>query len=330
MHLIRGSGTRGLRGLMPVSRWQSGKDGITIIRPLLEISREETMAYCVQYKLEPRTDASNASLIPVRNRIRHELLPKLREYNPNIAATLLRTARLAADDLDYIDGEAEKIRGKITRREKNSVIFDRKLFRALPSALQRHLLRASMESLLGDIRDIEAAHIEEIINVLEKPSGRKTVLPCGLTFTVEYDRYLLGADPTALSPYPVLSGEIRLNIPGKTTFSGWDIRAEIIESPVSVVPPDEFTACFDFTKTGNVLSVRRRRPGDRFHPLGMAQPKRLNEYLIDTRIPQSWRTLIPIVVSPEQIIWVVGQRIDARVKVTDTTSRVLRLRFFRL
>lgn len=329
MHLIRGSGTRGLRGLLPVSRWLSGKDKVTIIRPLLDISHEETTAYCSQHKLCPRTDASNASLVPLRNRIRHELLPQLRQYNPNIAEALLRTARIAAADLDFVDGEAEKIREKAARKLKNTVVFDKKLFQTLPPSLQRHLLRMSIESLLGNIKDVEAAHIEEIMNVLEKPSGRKTVLPCGLTFTVEYDRYLLASDSAALSPYPVLKGETRLNIPGKTALPGWSIRAEVIAPPLPAEAPDEFTANFDLAKTGDVLLVRPRRPGDRFQPLGMSQTKKLNQFMIDEKIPRSWRTRIPIVAAAARIIWVVGYRIDACARVTPGTKRVLRLSFKR-
>ena len=327
MHLIRGSGTRGLRGLLPVSQWRSEKDGITIIRPLLEISREETSTYCAQNKLDPRTDESNSSLIPLRNRIRHELLPLLRQYNPSITQALLRTARIAAADLAYIDGEADKIRGKVSRKLKNTVVFDKKLFKALTPSMQRHLLRTSIDSLLGSIKDIEAAHIDEIINILEKPSGKKTMLPCGLTFTIEYDRYLLGADSAVLSPYPVLKGETRLNIPGKTAIPGWDIQAEVIEPTEKVEAPDELTACFDFDNTGDVLSVRSRRAGDRFQPLGMGEPKKLAQFMIDEKIPQAWRVCIPIVDTPAQIIWVVGWRIDECVRVTQNTKRVLRLDF---
>lgn len=256
-------------------------------------------------------------------------MPQLRQYNPNIAQALLRTARIATADLACIEGEAAKIRSKVSRKLKNAIAFDKKLFKDQAPALQRHLLLKSIESLLGSIKDIEAAHIEEIMNLLEKHAGKKTVLPCGLTFTIEYDRYLLAADPAALSPYPILKGETRLNIPGKTAIPGWTIRAEVIEPPVKVETPNEFTACLDFDKTGELLSVRSRHAGDRFQPLGMEQPKKLNEFMIDEKIPQSWRTRIPIIVSPAQIIWVAGYRIDERVKVTDKTSKLLRLEFKR-
>ena len=84
LHLIRGSGTRGLRGLQPTSRWQSAGVSLTVIRPLLEISREETNTYCSDHQLAPRTDTSNMLLEPLRNKIRHQLLPLLRNYNPQV------------------------------------------------------------------------------------------------------------------------------------------------------------------------------------------------------------------------------------------------------
>jgi tRNA(Ile)-lysidine synthase len=329
MHLIRGSGTRGLRGLRPVSRWQTGQRSLTVIRPLLEMSREETAAYCRQHRLNPRTDASNATLVPFRNRIRHELLPCLRDYNPRITEALLRTARIAGDDLDYIDAEAARRGKRVARKQKGTIVLDKEGFNALHPSLKRHLLRTSIESLLGNIKDIEAVHIEEIMGILGKPSGKKKILSGGLTFIIEHDTYKLGADPAELSPYPVLPGETRLNVPGETGIPGWDIYAKVIEAPVNIEGGDEFTTCFDFDKTGNALSVRWRRPGDHFQPLGMEQTKKLNEFLIDARIPQAWRPRIPVVCSEEQIIWVVGQRIDERVKVTERTGKVLRLEFRR-
>jgi tRNA(Ile)-lysidine synthase len=82
MHLLRGSGTRGLRGLLPVSRWQSSGRSLTVIRPLLELNRQDTVDYCRAHKLKPHTDTSNLSAEPFRNRVRRHLLPELRKYNP--------------------------------------------------------------------------------------------------------------------------------------------------------------------------------------------------------------------------------------------------------
>ena len=86
-------------------------------------------------------------------------------------------------------------------------------------------------------------------------------------------------------------------------------------------------AYLDLDKVGNTMSVRSRQRGDRFYPLGMTEPKKLGEFMIDAKIPRTWRGRVPVVYSPEQILWVVGYRIDDRVKVTDDTSKALQLEF---
>jgi tRNA(Ile)-lysidine synthase len=355
MHLIRGTGTRGLRGLQPCSRWQSSGNSLTIIRPLLPLSRQETADYCHHHKLTPRIDASNLSLSPLRNRIRHQLLPILQSYNPQVAEALLRTGRIAGDDLAFIDKEIGRLWGEIGQEQESTIVLDKERFLELPPALKRHLLRTAIEKLLGNLKDIEARHIEEIMDALTKPAGKRLSLPGGLIFSIEYNKYLLGPDPAALSPFPILEAESQLKLPGETRLPGWHIEATILGredfttasfikeglkgKPEGANAPSEtktplpldkdFIAYFDLNKTGDKLVVRGRQPGDRFQPLGISQPKKLGEFMIDSKIPHAWRQRIPIVRSPEQILWVVGWRIDERVKVTDTTQKVLRLEFKR-
>ena len=332
MHLIRGSGTRGLRGLQPLRRWQSSGRSLTIIRPLLEVCREETSGYCHHHQLAPRIDASNMSLSPLRNRIRQQLLPLLQSYNSQVAEALLRTARIASDDLAFLDGEAAQLWGKIAEKRESAVILDKERFLELPPALKRHLLRGAIKKLLGNLKDIESGHIEEIMDALSKPAGKRISLPEGLTFSIEYDKYLLGTDPAALSPFPALEAEYLLEIPGKTELPGWHVEAEIT-APSAVKGTElinnDFTACFDLDKVGEKVTVRCRQPGDRLQPLGMSQPKKLNRFMIDAKIPHAWRQRVPIVCSPEHILWAVGWRIDERARVNDTTQRILRLKFER-
>jgi len=330
MHLIRGTGTRGLRGLQPSVIWQSLENSLTIIRPLLPVSREETAGYCHYHQLMPRFDASNLSLSALRNRIRHQLLPLLESYNPRVTEALLRTAHIADNDLDFIDGEIGRVGGKIARKQGNTIVLDKAGFLKLPSALKRYLLRASIEQLLGNIKDIEACHIEEIIDALAKPAGKRLSLPGGLIFAVEYDKYLLGPDLAALSPFPILNAEFPLKVPGETQLPGWHVEATIIKREQVSEKDGDFTACFDRDKTGDNLVVRSRKPGDRFYPLGMSEPKKLSEFMIDAKIPHAWRQRVPIVCSPGHILWVVGWRIDERVKVTGTTREVLRLKMERV
>ncbi len=326
MHLIRGSGTRGLRGLQPSSQLHFGKAALTVIRPLLEVSRKETAAHCRRYRLRPRLDTSNLSGSPLRNKIRQQLIPLLESYNPQVTDALLRTARIAADDLAILEEDALKLGRHLLKEQGDTVILDKENFSKLPAALQHHLLRSAIEKLLGNLMDIESRHIAEIMAALNKPAGKVITLPDGLTFTIEYDRYLLGSDPAALSPFPSIENERDLQIPGTTALPGWHVVADVIKQKPVEEEGDGYTAYFDFDRTGDKLTMRPRRPGDRFQPLGMSQPKKLNEFMIDSKIPRAWRRRVPIVCSPEQVIWVVGWRIDERTKVTAATRKVLRLK----
>jgi len=334
MHLIRGTGSRGLRGLQPKISWQISDASLTIVRPLLSVNREETEGYCRLHKLSPRIDSSNLWLSPLRNRIRHQLLPLLEGYNPRIAEALLRTAGIAGDDLAFLDGAVAEVWDKIVQRQKKAITLDKKGLLELAPALKRHLLRAAIERLIGNIKDIEAHHIEEIMAILNKPAGKRKCLPGGLIFAVEYDRYLLSSDEAGLSPLPTLEGEFNLKIPGATRLPGGQVTATILNreqlaaAEINLTDSD-FTACFDFEKTGDRLTVRTRRRGDRFQPLGMGQPKKLGEFMIDAKVPQAWRGHVPLVCSPGHILWVVGYRIDERVKVTDSTRHVLCLKLER-
>ncbi len=328
MHLLRGSGPRGLRGLLPQSPWPYPGAGLTVIRPILGLTRAGTAAYCRRHRLNPRADASNVSLTPFRNRIRGELLPLLRQYNPQVDEALKRLARLAADDLAFIEATAAGLWGGPVRREGEAVVFDRGPFLALPLALQRHLLRAAVSELGGTLKDIEAGHIEAIIAALEKPSGKAIGLPGGLSFTIEPDRYVLAPDAMTACPFPPLEGEAVLKVPGRTELAGWAIEAALV-SPQEAggQNPDEFTAYLDYAAVGDKLTVRHRLPGDRFQPLGLGNEKKLNQFMIDARIPRRWRQRVPVVTAGGQIVWVVGWRIDERFKVTGGTRRVLRIRF---
>jgi len=332
MHLIRGAGTRGLRGLQPYTEWNQETGSLIIIRPLLETSHQETEDYCQSYNLKPRLDASNLSLSPLRNRIRHQLLPLLQSYNPRIAEALLRTGRIINDDIDFLDKEIARLWNRIAQLQGETITLDKEKFDSLPPALKRYLLRASAERLLGSAKDIEMHHIEEIMSALAKPAGKRLSLPGGLIFSLGYDQYQLASDLAALSPLPSLEGEVQLNIPGQTLLPGWRIEATIID-PSAVkgmgLTKNNFTAHFDLDKTGNKLLLRPRQRGDRFQPLGLSQPKKVGEFMIDAKIPHVWRQHVPIICSPSQILWVVGWRIDERVKVSEDTKQVLHLQFKR-
>jgi tRNA(Ile)-lysidine synthase len=384
MHILRGTGVTGLCGLAPCSPMVYDSQGMSlpakqsnllVIRPLLDITREETTSYCQEQKLAPRIDSSNHSLSFFRNRIRLQLLPQLRQYNPSIDQALLRLADIAKEDSAFIEQQASELWDGVARQDNNAIYLDRKQIASLPIALQRQLLRTTVTRLAGDTRDIEASHIEAARSLLDKPVGKRISLPHGFTCQGGYDELVIASEAWQSQlpscPFPPLPGEFPLKVPGKTVFPGWKVIASVIRERVdeghyeylegawhspeiasSLLATrndrgechserseegsatqaglgETISADFDLHKTGTELFVRRRRPGDRFQPLGMNIPKKLQEFMVDAKIPRSWRGHIPVVCSPQQIIWVVGWRIDDRVKITEASKEILRLEFIR-
>jgi len=333
MHLLRGSGIAGLRGLQPQSVLVTAENKLplTIIRPLLEISRRETVNYCRRFKLEPRSDSSNALPEFLRNRVRLELMPVLKSYNPQIDAALLRLATIASDETSYIEEQASNLWDKVANTEKDNVYLNRKKMLALPLPLQRQLFRTAADKLLGNLKDIESDHIEAMVEFLSKPAGKSLCLPHNLKLSTEHGRLLLNSSGITSCPFPPLEGETEINVPGETIIPGWQIKTDIIQRKGDSIGNDSngLTSCLDLDKAGARLLVRQRKRGDRFQPLGMSQLKKFQDFMVDARIPRTWRSRIPILCSPKHILWVVGWRIDDRVKVTRTTKKMLRVQFIR-
>ena len=326
LHIIRGTGLQGLVGLKPLTPWTMDGYQVNILRPLLEIKRTETENYCRRVGLEPRLDSTNLSLEPLRNRIRLELLPQLKQYNLGIEESLGRLAVAADIDMKYLEGQIIAVWDRVVREEGKVVALDKAALLALPEALQRHLLRRALGRLPGGLKDVEMCHLESIMSSLELPSGRCLDLPNGIIFVADHDYYWLGKMSDLPSPYPVISGEYPLNVPGVTTLPGWQVEATLV---LKRRPQDEsgLVSYLDLEITGRDLAVRTWKRGDRFVPLGMVQEKKLGEFMIAEKIPRRWRQAVPLVFSPRQIIWLVGHRLDDRAKVTAVTRQALRLEF---
>lgn len=329
MHLIRGAGTRGLRGLRPEMVWRSryGEESLRIVRPLLEVSREQTLAYCQAQGLSPRLDSSNESPLFLRNRIRKELLPLLQQFNADFSGGLLRLAAIAADDYAFVEECALAQRDSVSVPDKGMISFDLRRFSGLSPALQRVILYSSLEKLLGSPLDIEWGHIEDMLSGLRKAPGTRLSLPGGLTLYREYDRALLAPADARPCPLPPLSRQKKLKVPGETFLPGWRVVSSISTTERGSRNDSPRTAYLAADALGTDLVVRGRKPGDVFQPFGMDGSKKLQDFMVDARIPRSWRDSVPLVCSTAGLVWVVGYRIAEIARITGKTKEVLRLEF---
>lgn len=158
---------------------------LIVVRPLLEVSREEVEVYCQQHALVPRRDSSNLSSSYLRNRIRSELIPLLQRYNPRINEALLRTADSLAIDFSFIRQHISQIWDSVVSEQGEVLVLTTEKIVSLHPALQRYLLREVTRRLLGNLKDIEWKHIEKMRAALKMKAGKRLILPRGLTFYIE-------------------------------------------------------------------------------------------------------------------------------------------------
>ena len=175
LRLLRGTGINGLRGMRPVSpvnESSASTGGLTLLRPLLSVSRNQIECYCREKHLTPRHDVTNDEMHHTRNRIRHELLPLLEQYNPGIRKVLTRLAETATTDMETIDYATQKALDDLLRSEPGQPLtsqpltLDRVAWRALPVGLQRATLREAVRRLKHDLTDLKYAGVEEARDVL--------------------------------------------------------------------------------------------------------------------------------------------------------------------
>ncbi len=341
MHLLRGSGMAGLRGMAYESqalsfRFQDVRNpepdnwNLKLIRPLLDVTRVEIEAYCKENALSPRMDESNLDATFFRNRLRLQVIPYLETLNPNLRPVLRRMAQSITDDYAFLHRQTQDAFAQVARAENGAIVFALQPWRALDPALQRGTLRMAVQQLRRDLRNVDWTHIEDARRVaLEKETGAMATLPDGLMLAVGYDAFTIGNTRNEPLPdLPLLQVEsIALAVPGVTPLPGsdWLVEREI----VARVPDDanRWVASLDFDKVGNDLFLRRRRPGDRFEPLGLGHSKSLHEFMIDAKIPQAVRDQLPLLVARDRIVWVCGWRIDERARVTPQTKQVLQVSF---
>ena len=342
MHVVRGSGLTGLRGMEAYSARRVEGAEVRFVRPLLGLTRADTEAYCRALGLRPRMDESNRSPDFTRNRVRAELLPLLEELNPSVRDALLRLSTAAARELSYLDGEVDRLWQDAAEVGQDRVALDRRTISRLPTALRSHALRRAVAAVKGDLDGVHLRHADDMMRLLKGPAGRSIDLPGGLRFHVGYDEAIVARADADLCPLPRLEGEHALTAMGDTRVGVWRIAVRLVDRPdddalrrsgdggagdTAGGPPADPIARMSRRAVEGGLVLRTRRPGDRFQPLGAPGHKKLQDFMVDAKIPASWRDRVPLVVTPRGIAWVVGWRIAEWCRVTPEDRQVVEIRF---
>lgn len=325
LHIARGSGMHGLRGMSEVSAWPYPGDETMprLWRPLLGARRADTINYCTERRIDYRDDSTNYMEDFARNRVRMHLMPALAEQlNPRIVHALGRLARTAATQLDFLEACADEHWPAVSPEgvDANGMLgLRRDKFAELHPALQALVLRRAWTSVTGDSKRLTEGHLQHMARIASGGvSGKTVTLPGG--YAARTDGEWLKIYPAEIPddcPYPDWPGDFRITLPwgpiaiGVTKRGGWEVTAETVKLQPggSLDTGDPMQAYLSPSALAEGATVRTWQPGDRMQPLGMSGRRKLQDLFTDAGLPRNWRDGIPLVVTPSGIAWAVGLRL---------------------
>lgn len=305
INLTRGTGLTGLSGIRPAGNF--------IIRPLLFATRQKITEYCTENRIAFREDRSNAETKYTRNKIRHLVLPILKEINPSVEETLNETAQRFASLDKIFAGHIEQLIRAASVASGDTIIFSvNKLTELNPDKA----LLFELFSRYG----ITGSGSSDLFRMLNGKTGKMIITG---THRIVKNRNELIVAPIARREsvdYLISSTEDLKDVP-------CIISAEIIyRGPEFIIPGDSNFACLDLEKISFPLVIRGWRKGDFFYPLGMTAKKKLSDYFTDRKYSLPDKENARILESDGNIVWLIGERIDERFKVTASTTKILLIR----
>ncbi|MGN0108052.1 MAG: tRNA lysidine(34) synthetase TilS [Hominilimicola sp.] len=301
MNFMRGSSTGGLCGI-PYKRG-------SIIRPILNVSREEIEQYCAENNLDYVTDSTNLTDDYTRNKIRHKLIPFIKkEFNANFVNTSVDNSVLIKEDNDYLEENAFKAYSQLVN--DGTVMIQQLMFQ--PIALRRRIVRYMLKDVYTELNDISSGYVSDILALTKKQSGTKIQLADNVTARNEYGKLIIERDMALSEPfcYEFYCGEKR-EIPEiqKTAVISWTDK-RIKDGAI-------YLSCGVRDK----IVIRSRCSGDKFQPAGMTGSKKIKDYFINEKIPKEKRNSIPII-EINGVIAAVGRRVDRNFLFKDSGIRI--------
>jgi len=322
--LLRGSGLLGLTGMKP----RNGQ----IIRPLLDFTKEELREYVLAHDENFVEDHTNLDVSYTRNRIRHELIPYLKEkFNPNITQTLNRLSHIVSEDDDFIEVESrlafQKVVTMSEHRGQKLIQFKINELCQLHIALQRRVIKECVSILKGNSKNIEFNHLQRVIELMGQASGKRVDIVEGIIAIKEFEQIKIMYHAQLLESYIGFAQTLDMK-----TDKGYIQSAKIAYATYYYsinnykdsfkISKNAYTKSFDCDRIENTLTLRTRQSGDFIHINQEGQTKTLKKFFVDEKIPLSIRDSIPLVAMDNCILWVVGYRINPIFEAAPASKKI--------
>lgn len=309
-HLCRGTGLRGLKGIVPVNaEW---------IRPLLCVKRSEIESYLEEMGISYCTDITNEDNRYTRNRIRNEVIPYLETYiNKESVSHMARVAEQMYHLHDYVEQESLKYKEACVQYSEGKTILRKEEYRKTPKALREYLLCNVLAEAAGRQKDLEAVHARLLDELLERQVGKRIDLPYGVKACRTYIGAEIYKEDTADENLDTVCKEV-------------PFRMRILKNTLQekTFPEKIYTKWFDYDIIQNTVKIRHRQPGDYITINKTGQTQKLKQYFINEKIPQKERERIWLAADGNHILWVVGYRQNQAFQVTDKTKTILEIEFY--
>ena len=337
MHFLRGSGITGLKGMSYRATIPVFDPVIPVVRPLLDLWREETVVYCAVNGLRPHYDSSNDSLNFQRNRIRHLLIPNLETYNPKFREAVLRMSQSLKGDYTFVMETLDMAwKQTVLASDSESITFDFSLLSSCSLGLQRNLVKQAMQILLPGV-DVTFSVLERATTLIKQGGASSRVdLKAGLRMFRESNFIYIGTLDAELpfDLWPQMPGDMPIAVApqGQAILAGgWKISCERWHLPALAREQaerndDHFQVWLDAAQLPDSLVLRPRRHGDHFAPLGMnGHSQKLSDFFVNEKVPQRARDRWPLLCAGDEIVWVPGYRPAHPYRLTDATRKIFYL-----
>ena len=303
-NLVKGTGLAGLKGIAAKNSYR--------IRPLLFADKEKIRSFGVEQGVQWREDSSNASIKYNRNLIRHEVIPLLEKINPDLINSFAQSSEKILAAGHIVSREIEAVKEKLLEASGEDFFIDKKALKELQEG----------SFLLSGILKSFGFNFSQVCDIYSKLDSIGK-LYFSESYQLNIDRAKIIISPVSPNPSEAMSIES-----GRETLVGEGFSLSLSQVPAEgfSIPDDKNSAAVDLDKLKFPLKIRPWKKGDWFMPLGMRHKKKLSDFMIDEKIPLNLKSRILVLESAEDIVWVIGYRIDDRYKITSHSRQVFVLK----
>ena len=336
-NLIRGTDIKGLTGIAPVSRTRR----LTVIRPLLGAGREQIVEFLEANQIPYVTDSTNSDEDFARNRVRNTIIPQMQKINARAAEHIDDLAKMLSKLSEYYEKNVTEAMGTVVDLRDEAPAINVERLKYLDRAIQSGVVYNTIGAVAGTKKDIGRVHVEDVLSLCEKQTGRRMELPYGLEAVRSYSNIIIRKENRTeegkradIESTPIMGLDAHFSISlksieeGKKVFAladGSILSFEIVDidesNRESLMTRNEYTKAFDRDKIKGTLILGRPQKDDKIRFSGGS--KTLKKFFVDEKIPQELREDIPVLKDMEGVLWIMGYRIGQQYKITSETKRAL-------